>query len=338
MLLHPGSRPPSRRTTPYCRIASAGAHGCARGDDIGHPWVWQGAELPARLAEPDGVTQCGQNELAGAAATTLWQHSFVQARSNRRSEYWGSMVGVVRSWWNGLRPGDRRLAGLCLGIIAATLPCYLAAGLVLTMGYTARLAEQDASSHISEPTTVARQADAAPSARAEPSPTAAFTGTPNPPVAGRPTASPLPTNGPPAVAAPGTSERPTSSPAEPTASLDVAAASPTPRSSAAAPASLQCQSLPGSVSPAQYFDVLESRARPQRSRDLVVEGVIHNNCNRPLRAVVHAEARDARGERLAVRQVAVGELAPDARHRFEVSLGSLRAVPAVVIVGADREP
>jgi hypothetical protein len=257
---------------------------------------------------------------------------------------------ALRGWWNGLRPGDRRLAGLFVGMIAATLPFYVV-GAVLATDYGGRLAQR-----------ADRSADPESAAMTPrtPSPTpASSNGSPPVGVAASPIPQPTPPPGPTSTLAPSPTARPTA-PASltevpragatpgarngsaggqsgPAATVGVAGSSPMPRRSPSESAELRCQSLPGSVSPGRYFDVVESTARRVPSGELVVEGVVHNNCNRPLRAVVHAEARDARGGRVAARQVEVGRLAPEARRQFEIPLGRLRTPPAVVVVGADRD-
>jgi hypothetical protein len=93
----------------------------------------------------------------------------------------------------------------------------------------------------------------------------------------------------------------------------------------------RCQSLPGVAVPGRYFDILEVTARPS-SGEMRVHGVVRNNCDRSLSAIVWAEALDASGRAIDRAEARPGLLSPDGRARFEVTLprgqnaASVRAV------------
>jgi hypothetical protein len=107
---------------------------------------------------------------------------------------------ALRGWWNGLRPGDRRLAGLFVGMIAATLPFYVV-GAVLATDYGGRLAQR-----------ADRSADPESAAMTPrtPSPTpASSNGSPPVGVAASPIPQPTPPPGPTSTLAPSPTARPT---------------------------------------------------------------------------------------------------------------------------------
>jgi S1-C subfamily serine protease len=111
---------------------------------------------------------------------------------------------------------------------------------------------------------------------------------------------------------------------------------PTSPPTAAPPSGPRCQSAPGVAVPQPYFDVVEVHARPNARGELQVDGVIRNNCDRPLRAVVRAQALDAAGNELAANQGVVGGVPAEGRLPFQLGLGVVRGV-AQVRVTTDRE-
>src|SRR5205823_2583971 len=98
----------------------------------------------------------------------------------------------------------------------------------------------------------------------------------------------------------------------------------------------QCQSLPGSASPGRYFDVVEATTRTATTGELVVDGVLRNNCDRRWGALVGAQAVDSRGQEIAVGEAATNVLGPDGRAEFHISLGAVRGVAAVRVTGQPR--
>jgi hypothetical protein len=85
--------------------------------------------------------------------------------------------------------------------------------------------------------------------------------------------------------------------------------------------------------PGTHFDIVEVSARPNQARDLIVEGMVRNNCDQPLRAIVRVEALNNGGRVIASGQERVGVLAPDARAPFLIDLGRVPAVARVRAVG-----
>jgi hypothetical protein len=85
--------------------------------------------------------------------------------------------------------------------------------------------------------------------------------------------------------------------------------------------------------PGTHFDIVEVSARPNQARDLIVEGVVRNNCDQPLRAVVRAEALNNGGRVIASGRAPVGLLVPDARAQFRIDLGRVPGVARVRAVG-----
>jgi hypothetical protein len=85
--------------------------------------------------------------------------------------------------------------------------------------------------------------------------------------------------------------------------------------------------------PGTHFDIVEVSARPNQARDLIVEGVVRNNCDQPLRAVVRAEALNNGGRVIASGRAPVGLLVPDDRAQFRIDLGRVPGVARVRAVG-----
>src|SRR6476660_6305439 len=120
--------------------------------------------------------------------------TFLGATMERRvvPGYEGRTMQTIRAWWNGLRPSDRRLAGICLSIIAVALPCYLAAAIILAADYVVRQAPSDEASLPSGPPTLARQTPPVSGITASPRPVGQLPSTPSATMTAGPTASPVP--------------------------------------------------------------------------------------------------------------------------------------------------
>jgi hypothetical protein len=174
--------------------------------------------------------------------------------------------------------------------------------------------------------------------QAFPSPTPAPTLSPLPTPSSQTTATAVVPAG--ATATPRPQPTATPPPATPTPrpqpTATTAAPPPTTAPTAAPPSGPRCQSAPGVAVPQTYFDVVEVRARPNARGELQVEGVIRNNCDRPLRAIVRAQALDGGGNELAATQGVVGVVPPESRLPFQLGLGVVRGV-AQVRVTTDQE-
>jgi hypothetical protein len=157
----------------------------------------------------------------------------------------------------------------------------------------------------------------------------------------------------PATATPTVTPLPSATPlpatATPVPSATPSPRTPDPRASPARPPSLapvtpgiapsvdpgtepRCQSLPGSAVPGRYFDVLQANTRPVSTGELLVEGIVRNNCDRTLRAVVRAQGLDARGQIVVQAHTALGPLARDERVPFVVSLPRLGTISRVAVL------
>ncbi len=172
--------------------------------------------------------------------------------------------------------------------------------------------------------------------RAFPSPTPAATLSPLPTPSPAPTATPRAATATPPPPATATPLPPPTATATPRPVPPTATRPPTRAPTPVVSNEPHCQSAAGVAVPQPYFDVVEVHARPNARGELTVEGVIRNNCDRPLRAVVHAQALDAGGRELAGTQGAVGVVPAEERHPFQLGLGVVRGV-AQVRVTTDRE-
>ena len=241
-------------------------------------------------------------------------------------------------WWNGLSPGDRRVASLFLTVIVGTVPLYL---LVLSwVGLPALLRDGFGSTRVETGPVVGQQPSVAIAASptppvvvgAAPTPRASAT---TPPTAGR-TETPLPLSLSPLPATPESTSTPVPAPPPGTATGPSGATATLVPARVASPTTMpppppepRCQSAAGVAVPGTYFDIVEVSARPNQQRQLIVEGVARNNCDQPLRAVVRAEALNGGGRVIASEDVRVGRLAPDERARFRIDLGRVQGVARV---------
>jgi hypothetical protein len=217
-----------------------------------------------------------------------------------------------------------------LTIIVGTIPLYLLllSQLRLPQWLLRDVLPPEPSTRVGgrEPSPTPLAPTATPLALATAAPTEAPTATvsPEPP-------SPSPTPPEPTSTATPTRQAPTARP--------TGTARPTPSGTATRPPTImpppepRCQSAAGVVVPGTHFDIVDVSARPNQARDLIVEGVVRNNCDQPLRAVVRAEALNNGDRVIASGQARVGLLAPNASAPFRIDLGRAPGVARVRAVG-----
>jgi hypothetical protein len=173
--------------------------------------------------------------------------------------------------------------------------------------------------------------DAAPSPAITPSDTPAPTETPAPIDTPAPTETPQPptrpsdTPRPTRTATATRTARPSDTP-RPSVTPAPVFATPRPVPSRTATPEPACASLAGVLVPGTYFDVVEATVGPRGSQGWVATGTVHNNCDRPLRAVVQAEALGRGGYVLATRRVTLDAVDAGAQASFEIVIGSMTGV------------
>jgi S1-C subfamily serine protease len=143
-----------------------------------------------------------------------------------------------------------------------------------------------------------------------------------------PTLTPLPTRTASPTPRPAATRTPTP---RATSTRIVSTRTPTPPPSTATPSGPRCESASGSVVGGVYFDIVSYTPRYEPSGELLVDGLVRNNCDRVLSATVRGQATDPRGSILGGGQVLVTDLAPRVPTRFRLSLGFVRGSPPITL-------